>query len=116
MVTLMDIQLEIVKRFRELRRDYVKNVKKIKDLAKEIFGERLLSVYVFGSVVEGKDHPMSDIDVAIVLSGEACEDERMKLYRKVRESFGLHSFEIHVVTSKEWENWYKKFARRFVEI
>jgi len=71
-------------------------------LAKDVFGEKLLSVYVFGSVVEGKDHPMSDVDVAIVLSEETNEEERMKLYRKVREAFGLHPFEIHVITSEEW--------------
>jgi len=36
-------------------------------LPRIVFGSRLLSVYVFGSVVEGKERPMSDVDVAIVL-------------------------------------------------
>jgi len=116
MATLTDFQIEIVKRFRELRKNYIKNVEKIKDLAKDVFGEKLLSVYVFGSVVEGKDHPMSDVDVAIVLSEGTNEEERMKLYRKVREAFGLHPFEIHVITSEEWEKWYKKFVKNFIEI
>ncbi len=116
MATLTDIQIEIVKKFRELRRDYIKNVRKIKELAREIFGEKLLSVYVFGSVVEGEEHPMSDVDVAVVLSEKAGEDERMKLYRKVRESFGLHPFEIHVITSEEWERWYRRFVKNFIEV
>ncbi|WP_456330147.1 nucleotidyltransferase domain-containing protein [Archaeoglobus sp.] len=116
MVTLTDFQIETVKRFKELRKNYAENVKRIKDLAKEVFGENLLSVYVFGSVVEGSEHPMSDVDVAVVLSKKADEEERMELYRSVRETFGLHPFEIHVITSEEWEKWYKRFVRKFVEI
>ena len=45
---------------------------------------------------------MSDVDVAIALSESAEEEERMKLYRKIREHFGLRPFEIHVLTSAEW--------------
>lgn len=116
MVTLTDFQIETVKRFRELRKNYVENVRRIKDLAKEIFGEKLLSVYVFGSVIEGRERPMSDVDVAIVLSKKAGEEERVKLYRRVRETFGLHPFEIHVITSEDWERWYKKFIEKFVEV
>lgn len=116
MADLIDFQIEIVRRFREMRRNYVDNVRKIKDFAKDVFGSRLLSVYVFGSVVEGKERPMSDVDVAIVLSESAEEEERMKLYRKVREHFGLHPFEIHIVTINEWEGWYKRFVKSFVEI
>ncbi len=116
MVTLTDFQIETVKRFRELRKNYVENVRRIKDLAKEIFGENLLSVYVFGSVVEGSERPMSDVDVAVVLSRKVDEEERMKLYRRVRETFGLHPFEIHVITSEEWERWYRRFVKKFVEI
>lgn len=116
MADLIDFQIEIVRRFREMRRNYLYNVRKIKDLAKDVFGDRLLSVYVFGSVVEGKEKPMSDVDVAIVLSENAEEEERMKLYRKVREHFGLHPFEIHVLTSEEWEGWYRRFVKSFVEI
>lgn len=85
-------------------------------MAKEIFGEKLLSVYVFGSVIEGRERPMSDVDVAIVLSKKAGEEERVKLYRRVRETFGLHTFEIHVITSEDWERWYKKFIEKFVEV
>jgi len=116
MADLIDFQIEIVRRFREMRRNYVYNVRKIKDFAKDVFGSRLLSVYVFGSVVEGKEKPMSDVDVAIVLSESAKEEERMELYRKVREHFGPHLFEIHVLTSEEWEGWYRRFVKRFVEV
>lgn len=58
----------------------------------------MISVYVFGSVIEGKDKPMSDVDVAVVLRDGAGEEERMRLYKKVRKNFGLHPFEIHIVT------------------
>jgi len=116
MAKLTDIQIEIIRKFREIRRNYVDNTRRIKDLAKEVFGNRLVSVYVFGSVIEGKDEPMSDVDVAVVLCDSAGEEERMKLYKKIREHFGLHPFEIHILTSAEWENWYRRFVKRFVEI
>jgi predicted nucleotidyltransferase len=73
-------------------------------------------VYVFGSVIEGKDKPMSDVDVAVVIRDSAGEEERMRLYKKVGKNFGLHPFEIHIVTPEEWENRYRRFVRRFVEI
>ena len=54
-------------------------------------------MYVFGSVIEGKDKPMSDVDVAVVIR-DSGEEERMRLYKKVGKNFGLHPFEIHIVT------------------
>lgn len=67
-------------------------------------------------VIEGKDKPMSDVDVAVVLRDSAGEEERMRLYKKVRKNFGLHPFEIHILASEEWGNRYRRFVRRFVEI
>jgi len=116
MAGLIDSQIEIVKRFREMRRNYYENARKIKDFASEIFGKRLVSVYVFGSVIEGKDKPMSDLDIAVVLSESAAEEKRLNLYRKVREHFGLHPFEIHVLTFEDWNYWYRRFVKNFVEI
>ncbi len=117
MVTLTDVQLDIVKRFKELRKNYMENVRKIKNVAKRIFDNRFVAVYVFGSVISGKTHPMSDVDVAIILSEEVCEEERIKLYKEVRKMFGLHPFEIHILTVNEWEKWYRKFVKdNFIKI
>ena len=111
MVGLVDIQLEIVRKFKEMRENYLKYVKVIKEVAENHF-EGLIDVYVFGSVVRGEEHPMSDVDVAVVLSENVDEEKRVGFYRKVREKIGnLHPFEIHVISRDEWEKWYRKFVK-----
>ncbi|RLI82919.1 hypothetical protein DRP07_04330 [Archaeoglobales archaeon] len=110
-VSLIDIQLEILKEFERFRKDYLKHAKEIKRISREIFGKKLEGVYVFGSIVKGKSHPMSDVDIAIILSVAANEVERTKLYGKVRKKFGLaHPFEVHILSVDEWE-WYRRFVK-----
>ena len=111
MVSLIDIQIEIVRKFKEMRREYLKYAKMIKEVAEQHFSN-LVAVYVLGSVVKGEEHAMSDVDVAVVLEKPAREEERVAFYRKVREKIGkLHPFEIHVLSIDEWENWYRKFVK-----
>jgi predicted nucleotidyltransferase len=43
-------------------------IEKLLEKLKEYYGERLISVGVFGSVARGKFHPDSDIDVLIVVN------------------------------------------------
>ncbi|ADC66419.1 DNA polymerase beta domain protein region [Ferroglobus placidus DSM 10642] len=117
MVSLIDIQMEVVKKLKEMRRSYLKYAKIIKDLAEETFSN-LIDVYVFGSVVRGEEHAMSDVDIAVVLKEPVSEEERVAFYRKIREKIGsLHPFEIHVISKEEWENWYRKFVKEdFVRV
>lgn len=113
MVSLTDLQIEVVREFERFRRSYKENAEKIKEIASRLFGD--VEVYVFGSVVEGKVHPMSDVDIAVVV-GRADEEERVRLYGEVRKTFGpLHPFEIHVLTEGEWMK-YKKFIRKYLKI
>lgn len=114
MVSLMDIQMEVVRKFEEFRKDFIEHARKIKEIALEIFGDA--NVYVFGSVVRGECHPMSDVDVAVVVSKDICEEERINFYRKIRKEFGiLHPFEIHILSRKEWRV-YEKFTKNSIKI
>ena len=116
MAGIVDIHLEIVRKFEKYRRGYMSYAKVIKKLAEKHF-EGLHGLYVFGSVSSQKYHPLSDIDVAIVLLKPAEEEVRVDFYRKVRETFGLnHPFEFHIITNEEWNGWYSKFVKDFVEI
>ena len=45
----------------------------------KIFGDRLLSVILYGSVARGEQTDESDIDVAIFLSKPLCREEKKKL-------------------------------------
>ena len=118
MVRLIDFQFDTVKKFKAIRDKFVENARELKRIASNLFKDDLYAVYVFGSVVKGKTHAMSDIDVAVVLLKPATEYERIRLYREVRKKFGmLHPFEIHVVTKDEWDSWYGKFVGEdFIEV
>lgn len=45
----------------------------------EIFGERLLSVVLYGSVARGEQTEESDIDIAIFLREPLCKEEKRKM-------------------------------------
>lgn len=45
----------------------------------DIFGERLLSVVLYGSVARGEQTDESDVDVAIFLSEPLCREEKRKM-------------------------------------
>ena len=111
MADLIDLQIGIVRKFKEMRKNYLKYAKIIKETAEKHF-DNFIDLYVFGSVVKGEEHPMSDVDLAVVLSENVDEEKRIDFYRKVREKIGVvHPFEIHVLSKREWETWYKKFVK-----
>ena len=116
MAGLVDMHMEIVERFREYRENYMVHAKAIKKIAEKNFG-RIFGVFVFGSVISKNHHPLSDIDLAIVLFESAGEDARTGFYRDVRKETGmLHPFELHVLTKEEWNDWYRKFVKEYIEI
>ena len=81
----------------------------IKKRAKEILGE--VKVYLFGSVIKGNWTPDSDIDV-LVVSDNFDDQKGGEIKAKLLEAVGFFSpFEIHLVTKKVFENWYKKFIK-----
>jgi predicted nucleotidyltransferase len=102
-------------RFSQMRSKY-------KDLLRQFKAEleHLLQspfrMLVFGSVVEGRSGPTSDIDV-MVISDEFRElEKRLKTYDLARRVFGSpHPFELHLITQGEFE-WYRRFVSRYEEI
>ncbi len=111
----MDVIREVVEEERKYFDEYRKYAKKIKEIVKTEFQD--VKVLVFGSVVEGKHTPSSDIDV-LVISDEMPKslDGKAKIRAKILKEIGVESpFEIHLVNSKEFE-WYKRFIKKFEEI
>ncbi len=99
-------------RLRMKRHEYFRNVgrhlRKIKEMAQKHLEDA--KVYVFGSFVEGKHTPASDIDVLIV-SGKLDPDVRAKIIADVYRELGYeHPFEIHLSDS-DGLRWYRRFAR-----
>ncbi|MEM5777146.1 MAG: nucleotidyltransferase domain-containing protein [Candidatus Aenigmatarchaeota archaeon] len=69
--------------------------------------------YLFGSFVEGKYLPTSDIDVLIVSNNMPKKvSERSKIKAKIWKNIGIFNpFELHMVNYDEFE-WYKKFVKK----
>jgi len=106
----------IKKTFDKFRKDYLVYARIIKKKALEFFKERLYSVIIFGSTIEEKAKPLSDIDIAIILMDHANDFERAKFRVLIDKVFGLHPFEIHIITVEEWENWFKRFVKKYTII
>jgi len=71
-------------------------------------------VYVFGSVLEGKQTAMSDIDILIVMDGVSRE-ETYKVEATVYKAIDA-PVELHVASSEEFEHWHKRFIHRLKEV
>ncbi len=68
---------------------------------------------MFGSILREDFGPNSDVDI-IVISKNASpfSYERSKLIVEFRRIIGfVNSFEIHIVTPEEYEEWYSKFIK-----
>ncbi len=110
--------VEVAKRVYENRRKYFENLEFYLNIIKQRVKRRIpgAKLYLFGSTVEGKIHPLSDIDIAIVSDSvpERVKDiAKFKL--EILENFELSPFELHVLNEREWE-FYRKFIKKFKEI
>ncbi len=95
--------------------NYLYYAKLISKIVKELLGEA--EVYVFGSVVEGKHTPASDIDILIVSKNVPKRlEDRAKISGEILKRIDVFApFEFHVVTPKEFE-WYKRFVKKMVRV
>jgi len=98
---------------------YFKNYRSYLKIIKNMCMKELkeVRVYLFGSFVEGKSLPSSDIDVLIVSKNmPKMISERSKIKAEVWKKIGLFSpFELHLVNEEEFE-WYKKFVKKLVAV
>jgi predicted nucleotidyltransferase len=99
-------------------KDYKSYAKILKETAKKVLKDEKVKVLVFGSVVENDFTLSSDIDVLVISDKSPRKGiKRGKVLSKLYSSIGeSHPFEIHLVTRKDWERWYKRFVKKFVEV
>ncbi len=111
----MDIWREMVEEERKYFENYREYAEIIKEVAKKLLGE--VRVIVFGSVVEGKHTPASDIDVLICSKNMPnSKEERSRIVAEILRKVGINSpFEIHMADEGEFE-WYMRFVKVFEEI
>ena len=93
-------------------REYVKEIKRI---CVEEF-DKNCRVMLFGSVARGDYRVDSDIDVLVIteLAGDVWK--RAEIALRIRERLGFGDpLELHIVTPKIFEEWYKKLIDAYEE-
>ena len=114
-VSLVDIELERVREWEKYLRDPLGYAKKIKEVARMY--DKGARVLLFGSRVSGGARPDSDVDVLTIT--EAAKDLKLRLRIRVeiaKEVGELAPFEVHIVTPRDFEGWYKRFLREYREV
>lgn len=112
MLREFDLYLKFgMKRLEQLK-NYKIVVREVKNIVQKFLGE--VDVYVFGSVVEGEITASSDIDILIVVDNVLSE-EIYKIKSAVYQSIDA-PIELHIVSSSEFENWYKRFIHRLEKV
>lgn len=91
-------------------KNYLAFVKIVKERAQNILPD--VKVLIFGSVIKGEYLPSSDIDILII--SEKVPPEifaQTKIKYELLKDFEANPFELHLVTPKVFENWYKLFIK-----
>lgn len=110
-----DFMLKSAKENEKFFKNFLKYARIIKRIAEKELKD--LKVFVFGSIVEGKSLPTSDIDILIVSKNMPKKiSERSKIKAKIRKKIGLFSpFELHLINEEEFE-WYKCFIKKKIAV
>jgi len=110
--------IELARKMHEKRKKYFDELdgylSVIKSRVKKLIPD--CEVYLFGSVVEKKVHPLSDIDVAIVSDNIPKKPKEIaELKLKILEGFEFSPFELHLLSRSEWD-FYKNFSRTYRKV
>ena len=110
--TLTDVLLKTQKRKNHYFENWQSYSKKIKEIAKEKLGK--VEVIVFGSIIENKWGPSSDIDILIIPKVLPKDfEKRAQIRTKIKSQVGPFSpFQIHLATPEEYKNWYSHFIKK----
>lgn len=112
--TLVDLLIERTKEQDKYFKNYLRYARIIKNEAKKILGEA--RVIIFGSILE-KDETPQDIDVLIISPKLKTPEKKSKTRTELWKRTGFSSpFEFHLITPRDYEDWYKNFIKKFVEI
>lgn len=88
---------------------------KNKNLVKKELKEA--KVFLFGSIVAKKTEPGSDIDILVVATEFESPEKRSEIYCKIQKKIGfLSPFEIHLISPKDFKEWYSLFIKQKVEV
>ncbi|MBS7648159.1 MAG: nucleotidyltransferase domain-containing protein [Candidatus Bathyarchaeia archaeon] len=114
-VTLVDLELEYLK----IRESYISNLAyylgRIKEMCRKF--DPNCRLIVFGSYVRGGMRVDSDIDILLITDQACSASYRGRVRLAIAREIGLITpLEIHIITTKEYEEWYRKFIDVYLEV
>lgn len=110
----VDYLIEEAREEEKYFKNYRKYAKLIKGRAEKLLGK--VKVFVFGSILRKEEVPQ-DIDILIISPKLKTLTQKSKIRAELWKKIGfLAPFEIHLITPKEYENWYKFFIKEKIEI
>jgi len=113
-ITLTDILIEKAKREEKYFKNYLDYAKIIKKEAEKFLGK--VKVFVFGSILRKEEMPR-DIDILVISPKLKTARKKSEARVKILSKIGVTSpFEIHLITEKEYQNWYKFFIKEKIKV
>jgi len=110
----VDLLIEEFQEKEKYFQDYLKYAKTIKKEAKKLL--KRVRVFIFGSILREKEVPQ-DIDVLIVSPKLKDLNKKSKFLTKLKKKIGFSTpFEFHLITPKEYKEWYSHFIEEKIEI
>lgn len=110
----IDLLIEEAKREEKYFKNYLQYARLLKKIARELLGP--VKVLVFGSILRKGEVPQ-DIDILIISPKLKEASQKSEARTKIFKKIGFSSpFEIHLITPKEYRDWYIHFIREKIEV
>jgi len=110
----IDELIEEAKKEEKYFKNYLYYARIIKKESQKLFGK--VKVFVFGSILR-KDEIAHDIDILIISPKLKNSEKKSRILTEIWKKIGFSTpFEIHLITSEEYRNWYKNFIEEKIEI
>ena len=112
--TFTDYLIEREKKQRKVFKNYLKYAMEIKKIAKREVRDP--KVIVFGSILRKNEIPQ-DIDILIISPDFQNHKKKGDFLVKMWKKFGSFApFEFHLITEKNYQEWYKNFIKEKIEV
>jgi len=113
-LSYLDFIIEFRKEYQKYFDNYLFYSQKIKREAERILGP--VKVFIFGSLLRKNEVPR-DIDILIISPKVETLEQKSKTIAKITKKLGFsYLFEFHLITPKEYKEWYSHFIKEKVEI
>jgi len=110
----IDLLIEEAKKEEKYFKNYLFWARKIKKEVENLLGN--VMVFVFGSILNKNEVPQ-DIDILIISPKLKTSESKNEVRKKIWEKIGFFTpFEIHLITTEEYRDWYKNFIKEKIEI